>query len=223
MYYHFLSSQYAIHDLERKMIRVSTLNALNDPFELMPYLRYSKGEKIRRYLNIRRQVSDIYGLMCFSKTWQEPLLWSHYADKHKGIALGFEIYNLNVFDVVYNPNPIRVQINLTNDLITNKNLFLELAKIKYIKWEYEEESRILIKLSDCTKIDGHFFIGFGNNLKVKEIRLGAYYDNSNEYIVKLSKNFKADIVRCRLERQGYKINRDGRETKKLQELLWRII
>ena len=212
-YYHFLSSKNAIHDLERKMIRVSTLASLNDPFELMPYLRFTKSKEIKRYMDIRQQISNIYGLLCFSKTWQEPLLWSHYADKHKGIALGFEVYGLNIFDVVYDPNPIRKQINLTNDIKTNKNLFLELTQIKYKKWEYEQESRILLKLENCIMIDGHYFIEFGNFLKVKEVRLGSFYDykvNSKEYILKLSTiNLGAEVMPCRLERQGYKIVRDG--------------
>lgn len=223
MYYHFLSSKHAMHDLERKMIRVSTLDTLNDPFELMPYLRYSKGEKIKRYMNIRKQISDKYGLLCFSRTWEEPLLWSHYADKHKGIALGFEIDNLDIFDVVYNPNPIRKQFDLSNDSKTNKDLFLQLAQIKYKKWEYEQESRMLLKLDDCIMIDNHFFIEFKNNLKVKEVRLGAYYDykaNNEDYILKLSTiNLGAEVIPCRLERQGYKINFDGRIDKKLKSKL----
>lgn len=223
MYYHFLSSKHAIHDLERKMIRVNTLDSLNDPFELMPYLRYDKNEKIKRYMDVRKQVSEVYGILCFSKTWEEPLLWSHYADKHKGIALGFEINSLNISNVIYNPDPIRKQFDLTNDLLTNKNLFLELAQIKYKKWEYEEESRILFKLKDCIRIDGHYFIEFGNNLIVKEVRLGSLYDykvNNEEYILKLSTlNSGAEVIPCRLERQGYKINRDGRKDKKLKEKL----
>ena len=158
MYYHFLTTQNAINDIERKMIRVSTLDTLNDPFELMPYLRYGEKGKIRRYMEVRKQISDLYGLLCFSRTWEEPLLWSNYADKHKGIAIGFEIDRPNIFNVEYDSNPIRKQFDLTNDIKTNKNLFLELAKIKYINWQYEKESRILIRLNDCTKINNHYFI-----------------------------------------------------------------
>lgn len=214
IYYHLLSSKYAIHDLERKMIRVNTLGTLNDPFELMPYLRYSTGRKIKHYMEVRKKISEEYGLLCFSRTWTQPLLWSHYADNHKGIALGFEISGYEVFDVDYDPNPIRKQFNLTSDSELNEKLFLELAKVKYHKWEYEEESRLLLKLKNCIKIDGHFFVQFGNNLKVKEVRLGSDYDyrtNSSEYISKLATDRGANVVPCRLERQGYKINKDGRK------------
>ena len=216
IYYHFLSSKHAIHDLERQMIRVSTLETLNDPFELMPYLRYSKGEKIKHFMEIRDKVSKIYGLLCFSRKWREPLLWSHYADKHRGIALGFEINYPEIIDVSYSSDPIRKQIDLTDDLIADKKSFLDLAKIKYIKWAYEEETRVIVKLEDCIKIDGHYFIEFGNSLKVKEIRLGARFDyeaNNTEFILGISPD--AEVIPCRLERQGYRIVKDGYMEKKL--------
>lgn len=36
-------------------------------------------------------MSEKYGLLCFCETWQSPLLWNHYADRHKGICLGFDV------------------------------------------------------------------------------------------------------------------------------------
>ena len=52
IYYHFLSSKNAIHDLERKMIRVSQIDTLNDPFELLPYLGRTDKEQRRRVRTI---------------------------------------------------------------------------------------------------------------------------------------------------------------------------
>lgn len=221
IYYHFLPSQYAIHDLERKMIKVSTLDTLNDPFELMPYLRYGDRKKIRHYLDVRNRISKEYGLLCFSETWEEPLIWSHYADKHKGIALGFKISNYQIFKVAYDPNPMRKQFELTHDSVIDNQLFLDLAKVKYEKWDYEKEHRILIKLAECILINGYHFIQFGNSLLVKEVRLGSYYnynDNSADYIFKLSKSLNADVIPCRLERQGYKINRDGKKAEIFEKI-----
>ena len=178
-------------------------------------------------MEVRKQISDLYGLLCFSRTWEEPLLWSNYADKHKGIAIGFEINSPDIFNVEYDPNPIRKQFDLTNDIIANKNLFLELAKIKYINWHYEKESRILIRLNTCTIINNHYFIGFRNSLKVKEVRLGAKYDyeaTNVQYIFKLLLAIYpgAKIIPCRLQRQGYKINIDGRRVNKFQKTFKKI-
>ncbi len=209
IFYHFLSSTHAIHDLERKMIRISTLDTLNDPFELMPYLRYKDPKKRKRYHNIRKEISKKYGLLCFSQSWNEPLLWGHYADKHKGIAIGFEILKDEILKVDYNPDPIRKQFELTNDSKINEKLFLGLAKVKYQEWHYENEYRILVKLKDCTKIDGHYFIQFEDRLKVKEIVLGSKYDNNKEYVLELAKRLDAKVIPSRMEWQGYKIKPRG--------------
>ena len=152
MYYHFLSSEDAINDLENKWIKVSLLDELNDPFELLPYLRYEEFEKRKLYHNIRREVSKNYGLLCFSKKWEEPLLWGYYADKHKGVAMGFEILKDNIFKVEYKSESKRTKFELTNNQEENEKLFLDLAKTKYIKWLYEEEYRILVKLKDCFSV-----------------------------------------------------------------------
>ena len=40
-------------------------------------------------------------MLCFSFKWSNPVLWAHYADKHKGICLGFDVPDDNVQRVKY--------------------------------------------------------------------------------------------------------------------------
>mgnify|MGYP001602893391 FL=1 len=63
-------------------------------------------------------------------------------------------------------------------------------------------------------IDSHYFIEFGDSLKVKEIRLGCKYDNSKEYIWKLSEDLGAKVIQSRMAWGEYKMNPDGRKIKK---------
>jgi hypothetical protein len=217
IFYHFLSSRNAIHDLERGMIRVSPLDTLNDPFELSPWLRYRDINLRKRFHNVRRAISKKDGLLCFSKSWSEPLLWAHYADKHKGIALGFEISKYEILEVKYIPG--RVKLELTGDREKDEKIFRDtLASVKYEKWDYENEYRIWVRLEDCTKIDGHHFIEFGDSLKVKEIVLGCKYDNSEKYILKLSENLGAKVIPSRMAWGEYKINPDGYKIKIFQKI-----
>lgn len=215
IFYHFLFSSNAIHDLERKMIRVSRLDDLNDPFELSPYLRFRDSKVRKRFHDVRKAISKKHGLLCFSGSWSEPLLWGHYADKHKGIAIGFEISNYEILKVEYVGK--RVKLELTNDLQENERLFLNtLGRAKYEKWTYENEYRLWARLEDCTMIDGQYFIQFGNSLKVKEIVLGCKYDNSEEYILKLSKDLGVKVIPSRMAWGEYKMNIDGRKIKKFE-------
>jgi hypothetical protein len=213
-YYYFSSSVHAIHNLERKMIKVSILEELNDPFELLPYLRDKSKDENKSFKKIRESISIKYGLLCFSTDWNEPLLWGHYGDKHKGMALGFYIENHDVIDVKYQKD--RIKMDFTNR--DEKEILLKLARIKYENWDYEQETRMIIDLTKCTKIDGHYFYPFENVLKLREIILGCKFDNSIEYVITLANKYGAEIIHGRRAYGNYSIIKDGRKTGKIQEM-----
>lgn len=225
IYYHYLSSKDAIYDLKKERIKVSTLGTLNDPFELMPYRKYKFRER-QPYNKAFKEISKKWGILCFSHDWSETLLWSHYANKHTGIAIGFEILQDEVLKVYYNHDPIREQIKLTNYSNTNEKLFLGLAKVKYKKWEYENEYRILVKLEDCLSptADGLRFIEFENRLKVKEIVLGCKFDHEKEKenIIKLAIRLDAEVIPTRPGWEDYKIHKCGTKTEEYLMLIMRL-
>lgn len=211
IYYHFLPSKYATEDLRKGRVKISLINELNDPFELLPYLRYNMSQKRSQYHKIRSAVSKKYGLLCFCKTWGEPLLWGHYADKHKGIAIGFEILKDEVLEVKYTDK--RRRFELTNSQRKNEKLFLDLAKAKYEKWSYEEESRIIVELEDCNLEKKLCFLPFKTRLKVKEIILGCKFDKTEiENIRGLANELNVRVILARQGWGNYKILKDGTKT-----------
>ena len=88
--YHLTPAEFAISDIESRRIKVARFSDLNDPFELMALnLRERHVRKVMR--NFKREQNDHTGLLCFSADWTNPVLWSHYAAKHRGICLGFDL------------------------------------------------------------------------------------------------------------------------------------
>jgi len=210
IYYHFLKSEYAIDDLEKKRIRVSTLDSLNDPFELKPKFIDKKREPYHR---VRKEISKKWGLLCFSKDWRESLLWGHYADKHHGIALGFEIHG-DIKKVKYISK--RVRIDLTKSSEENEKLFFKkLAFRKYKNWKYEKEYRMWVELKKCKKdedSEGVYNVEFNDDLKIKEIILGCKfnYERKAEKIKELAKiNDVPIIIPTREEWSWFRINPCG--------------
>jgi hypothetical protein len=218
IYYHFLSSENAIKNLERNRIKVSTIYTLNDPFEFMPYKKYP-FQKRQEFNKVFEAVSRKWGILCFSKTWKEQLLWAHYADKHKGIALGFEIPEGELLKVTYSYNEIRTKIELRDDQNYNEQKFLELAKIKFHEWEYEKEFRLLVLLEDCEKENGFYFISFRDNLKIKEIVLGCRFKDDINKILELAKQLGVDIIATRPAWKDYLIHQCGTRTGEYWKLL----
>jgi len=219
-YYHFLGPDDALEDLDLERIKVATVNDLNDPFELLPGLRERKDREERKpYYEIHKQISREYGLLCFSNNWEDPLLWGHYADKHRGVAIGFEVLKDEILEVNYVGKKERPTFDLTDNSRRNKELFLELFKIKYESWSYEDEVRILVKLEDCVpdhQKDSKLFLSFSGRLKVKEIILGIKFSKQKyERIYELANKLEANVIVTRQNWGEYKISQSGTGFEKL--------
>lgn len=117
---------------------------------------------------LNRDQSDKFEICCFSKNYKNILMWSHYADSHKGICIGIKtIYednsNLIEFQKVKDIDKIKAEsviYNLDNKKIppvNYQNLTEELLEqsliTKSFHWKYEEEHRtILLKNMVDTQI-----------------------------------------------------------------------
>ncbi len=88
--FHLLPANWAVDDLVRKRLKISFLEDLNDPFEFFS-LDTTDPIMHEALIRTRKDLAQQYGVLCFSRSWANPVFWSHYADKHKGIALGFEV------------------------------------------------------------------------------------------------------------------------------------
>src|SRR4029077_1056950 len=88
--YHFLSAGHALEHIEKKRIKISEIDQLNDPFEL--WCVSQDDHQVRAALReYKKEMSKRFGLICFCEDWYNTLLWSHYADKHRGMCLGFDV------------------------------------------------------------------------------------------------------------------------------------
>lgn len=88
------------------------------------------------------------GICCFSSLCDSILMWSHYADYHKGICLKFDI--LKDPDFFFNPLVVQYTKILPGCYFLNKNQG-EVEKVvqrKFSDWSYESEVRILKSAED---------------------------------------------------------------------------
>lgn len=86
--YNSLAAQWAERRSRAKgRIKISRFDDLNDPFELLAAQLRSKDVR-KAFGALRDHMCANRGVLCFSRGWHNPLLWSHYGDKHRGICLG---------------------------------------------------------------------------------------------------------------------------------------
>ena len=162
--YHLLSSHRALDDLRHRHLKIARLDDLNDPFDLwavaQPDPRLRKG--IREW---KKDLAQRFGMVCFSLSWRNPLMWSHYAKRHRGVALGFDIDKAKIKRVSYVKKRPVVRI-------VNLKLAHQLLSTKYIDWRYEREVRVFTDLKDKDSESGLYFVDFNNDCVLREVIVG---------------------------------------------------
>lgn len=126
---------------------ISDPKEFNDPFEFNIISDYLFDNSEIKPLNINQKIIkdkienliNNLGVICYSTDDTNGLLWSHYADNHKGIILVFDApQETNIKKVKY--QNIIQEINLENEA----DILIEALKISTTKsdiWSYEEEFR----------------------------------------------------------------------------------
>ena len=172
--YHFLPANYGLANLQRRHLKVATIPELNDPFELL-CLDLSDPELRRAMRAWKATIGRCFGLLCFSRTWRNPVQWSHYADGHRGVCLGFEPPESNyVRDVIYSGRrSVEEARRLISDKTTDEETILRFLTTKYAHWHYEKELRVFLRLTDKDSETGLYFCSFSKELMLSEIIIGA--------------------------------------------------
>lgn len=161
--YKFLTCKYGLKAIRDRRLKISELDTLNDLFDLLP-VDLSDPEIRKGAVAARNEIGKRYGLLCFSKHWHNPVLWSHYAENHQGICLGFDVPDKAPMTVEYVEEPFK----LTHlDLEIVEKMLIR----KYKDWSYEEEVRMWTKLEK--NFGGYYFADFEEELRLVEVILGA--------------------------------------------------
>src|SRR5713101_6160820 len=88
-------------------------------------------------------ISNEYGMACFSEIPSDVRMWSHYADEHKGVVVGLDTDLLGI-----NLRPVRCKserVAFTASQFANPKIswVVELLTTKSEDWEYQKEWRAI--------------------------------------------------------------------------------
>jgi len=182
--YHFLNTTYGISNIALRRIRVSRFSELNDPYELLA-ADTTDSRDLKALNRFKAQIDKTKGIICFSGTWNNPLLWGHYADKHRGMALGFDVPDDLIIAVGYTANRAKINFNhKTQRIVDGMKILDKLVRTKFSDWRYEDEKRMYVDLSQPHE-DGNYFVNFSNDLSLREVILGVKCDLPVELVNQL--------------------------------------
>ena len=212
--YKYMSAAHGISSITNRRLKVSLLPELNDPYEMVPAVVDSIGapifsaEKVRTVMY--RTLADKHGFICMSKAIDEPLLWSHYADKHKGMALVFNLpEDSGIIEVTYGRN--RVSIDLDNNAEPGPALergFNQLLGNKYEAWRYEQEARFIVPINPASLSEGHYWKELSDDIFAGVVLGCICPDKESDILSLLSTNGfpNARVSRVNMDHTQYRMN-----------------
>lgn len=165
------------------LLKFSMRHELNDPFEVIPsneafaefflknkHYNYGKTkEEIIKNLDSpsstyipsmhKDYAFDRYGIISFSETFDNLLMWSHYGDEHKGVVIGFKIdspelstkYCKTWDDKIGKPQKVNYR-KFRNKEIEKPGSINDIFITKSDDWIYEKEHRMIIDIEDAEYI-----------------------------------------------------------------------
>ena len=200
--YHFAPADFALQDLRNRRLKIARLDELNDPFELWAIAQSDRH--LRQALRkTKTDFARLYGLLCFSLSWHNPLLWSHYAGRHRGLALGFDVAEEILKPVSYvKERPILTKIDPT---VAQWLLFT-----KFVDWQYEEEVRIFTTLQDRDP-SGLYFGKFSEQLVLREVIVVPLSTVTNkDFRDAINGHKEVTLTKARLAFKTFDVVRDKR-------------
>jgi len=165
-------------------IKYGAPNEFNDPFECMSVIGITSFDYTKKQLEevtrssgkkysgdsllgaydgiVSRSLKDYrnglskYGILCLSGTWDNVLMWAHYANSHKGIITIFQFDRYHAFygkmmKVQYKKGVTYFEIDHPNSPMK----IWESFSTKDTIWEYENEYRVINPPAELHIYDGN--------------------------------------------------------------------
>lgn len=210
--YHFTTAKYAFDNLRNRRLKIAQLDDLNDPFELKSVnlcnsLHAQAFDGTDKFEGYKAEMARLYGVLCFSEDKSDVLQWAHYADRHKGICLGFDVsgskekFGRVRYVAERFPFPERPNLAFSWKLLSTKS----------VAWKYEKEWRVFLQLKEGIWNEGAgrvlYFADFGAELILREVILGAQNKNSASDVCAAIQGYQeaVSVTRMRLSCAAFRL------------------
>ncbi|MGR4679090.1 DUF2971 domain-containing protein [Enterobacter hormaechei] len=179
-------------DHDATSFKFTPVGQFNDPFETYGVSFASEDEDSLAHLTFRSKINSDLASLCLSRSPLEVLMWSHYAQHHRGYVVGIDtelagFHDENLCLITANEGGIdylderdKSRVIISDKNFKNKDIVKKVLFRKSQHWKYEKEVRIviesdkLIPIGDdeedrfyiykapCTNIIKEIFIGINN-------------------------------------------------------------
>lgn len=164
---------------ENGLLRASGNRSLNDPFEARPSIRYFKSlakktgwdrfnvseDDLEKYIagqplgspwrTLGLDRFDAFGVICFTTKPDHLLMWSHYADQHRGMVIEFDSSHAFFNSQFSHEGLIKSgklsKVSYKKGRLAKFHGFDDPFFEKSHHWKHEDEWRLVVPFSQCLK------------------------------------------------------------------------
>lgn len=134
---------------------VITIDGFEQQLNLLKNIFYQHKDNLALLEQSFKNIIDIkdtkLGIFSLSKTYNDELLWAHYANSHKGFCIEYNLNRLllnqnpkhHYFDVKYSIKIPEINFSQLLDQNDSDALIKNMLGFKSQRWEYENELRII--------------------------------------------------------------------------------
>jgi len=197
--------------LREQRFKLCTVDETNDPFEL---LGASVGKKQARkaYGILRDHWAKNVGMLCTSRSWESPVMWAHYGDRHRGVCLGFDVTEAEVHQVRYQARKLSGLLDHIGSGPMLEEQLTAILTTKFKDWEYEREWRVFARLDEREPKNGLYYLNFNPHFTLREVILGARCSATPQEFAQhvVPSKGRVEIVKARPAFQSFRIVRQLR-------------
>jgi len=157
---------------------------------------------------IQSEIDDKYvGIACVSEKWNSILMWSHYADNHKGYCIGLDEKSLRFGQLFGKLSRVKYSDNYPeiNPLNKTKKSYELKYFYKCLDWEYEKEIRMMNLYVDNNKTNRIITL---ENKYIKEVIIGLQTPKKDRIeITSIARDKNIDVWQCIKAEFAFKVER----------------
>lgn len=162
--------------------------------------------------NLNKLIKDSFRVSCFSEINDSILMWSHYAEEHRGICIEYNTSKKSIddlkgrflFPVIYTDRIIDLSSMYSNTDKINILRFNLVSIYKFDKWSYEKEWRLVIP-NGRMKEEGllKFF-------PISKVFLGSKISDENQKkVIEVCKEDEIPVMKMTIDSNNYKVLPSG--------------
>jgi len=189
-----------IASIRDKYLYCADFTLMNDPMEGI----FRSSTLLRgapHYRDTVRQIQDRksgVGIACFSETYENMLMWAHYAGNFTGCCFGYSSANLTeglpdsavLVRLAYFDSPPRIRTSHTSDI---HKTTLRILSQKHYSWNYEREWRVLADVG---------IVSYAPKQTLRNIYLGTRISDAQRDLL-ISEVVGMDVRVYQMKLEGY--------------------